>query len=112
MDFHIVGVCKNRLNDAVFDSVAAFCLENGIVFRIELFSSGVEEDREYVLRLPAFHVYYKEEYEATFYPEDSVKKVLLKCIDRFTPKKIEWPSFKFTLFKKRIAVLGSLPPQG
>ena len=109
-DFHIVGLYKNRLNDSVFDPVAAFCLENGIAFRLEAFSDGVEEDREYVLRLPAFHVYYKEEYEATFYPEDSVKKVLLGSISGFTKKTPWWPSFNFTLFKRRrVAVLGSSP---
>jgi len=109
-DFHIVGLYKNRLSDTVFDSVAAFCLENGIVFRLEAFSDGIEEDREYVLRLPAFHVYYKEEYQSTFYPEDSVKKVLLACIAEFT-KKTSWFSFKFPVFKrrKRVAVLGSRP---
>jgi hypothetical protein len=105
-DFHIVGLYKNRLNDAVFDPVSAFCLENGIAFRLEAFSSGVEEDRECVLRLPAFHVYFKEEYETTFYLEDSVKKVLLGCIARFAKKETWWPSFNFTLFKRRrVAVL-------
>ena len=84
-------------------------MENGIVFRIEPFSSGVEEDREYVLRLPAFHVYYKEEYESTFYPEDSVRTVLLECIASLKPKRW-WPTFKLPVInfrRKRVTVLGS-----
>jgi len=110
-NFYIVGVYKNRSNDVVFDTVSFFCLENGIPFRVEPFSNGVEEDRECILRLPAFHVYYKEEYKTTFYPEDSVKKVLLDFIDGLTKKQTSWwSSFKlFTLSKrKRISVVGSV----
>jgi len=107
-DFHIVGLYKNRLSDTVFDSVTAFCVENTIAFRLEPFSSGVEEDRENVTRLPAFHIYYKDQYETTFYPEDSVRKILMSCIAGFK-KKTSWFSFKFPVFtlpkRKRIAVL-------
>ena len=106
-----MGLYKNRLQDSVFNTVAAFCLENQIPFHLERFSDGIEEDREYVLRLPACHVYYKDDYQTTFYLEDSVQKVLLDCIAGFSKTTFWWPSFNLRVFgkRKRINVVGSIP---
>ena len=94
--FHIIGLYKNRLNDRVYDTVKAFCQEKGIAFRLEAFSDGVEEDREFVVKLPAFHVYYKEEYETTFYPEESVEDILFLIVDTMTKQRsLGWFPFPF-----------------
>jgi len=113
--FHIIGLYKNRLNDRVYDTVKAFCQEKGIAFRLEAFSDGIEEDREFVVKLPACHVYYKDEYETTFYPEESVEDILFSIVDLMTKKRSVWfplPfSFPFGLQflkgKRRIPVVAS-----
>jgi len=105
-DFEIVGLYKNRLEDRVFDTVIEFCRKNSVAFRLEPFSSGVEEDRECVVKLPAFHVYYKEQYMTTFYPEDSVGKVLVGCVAKIKKEiaagKLSWFRMPtFSLFNAR-----------
>lgn len=113
--FHIIGLYKNRLNDRVYDTVKAFCQEKGIAFRLEAFSDGIEEDREFVVKLPAFHVYYKDEYETTFYPEESVEHILFSIVESMTKKRSVWfpfpLPFPFTLQflkgKRRIPVVAS-----
>jgi hypothetical protein len=113
--FHIIGLYKNRLNDRIYDTVKAFCQEKSIAFQLEAFSDGVEEDREFVVKLPAFHVYYKDEYETTFYPEESVEHILFSIVESMTKKRSVWFPFPFALpftlrflkGKRRIPVVAS-----
>ena len=103
----ILGLAKSEetVNDSVYDSVSTYCNHNHIEFKVNLFTSGIREDSEFVTKLPAYHLYYKEEYETTFYPEDSIDTVLLKFFESLKPKKKKWfPFFNFTIpiRKKRI----------
>ena len=53
-----------------FTDMCSFCLKEGIPCVIRPFSHGREEDKDEIVRLPAYHVFYKDEYELTFYTGD------------------------------------------
>ena len=78
---------------------------------IREFYGEFEEDREMIERLPAFNIYFKDEYEKTFYPEDSVEEEILKILpkkekNRKNKKneigKKSWKEFFGKMFKKKI----------
>ena len=67
--------------EEVFDQVRIFCREHQFQFIVREFMQGVLEDREIITKLPAFHVLYgNDDYERTFYPEDSPTMILLDVI--------------------------------
>ena len=89
------------VNEEVFDSVRAFCAHYRIEFGIRMFNSDAFwQDRECITRLPAFHIYYKDEYEKSFYCEDDaaimIQEVLRETKDSTKPKAywLGWPSLK------------------
>jgi hypothetical protein len=101
------------VKEEIFDSVRIWCSENHVQFMIREFYGGFEEDREMIERLPAFNIYFRNEYEKTFYPEDSVEKEILKILpQKENPnkkneksKKIErksWRQFFGKMFKKKL----------
>jgi len=59
------------------------------------------------VRLPAFHIYYKDEYEKSFYCEEDpavmIQEVLrdFKNLSRGQKTVSWWPSFKWPLKRKR-----------
>ena len=92
------------LRDEVFDIVRIFCAEHRIAFSLRPFNSDAfAQDREYITKLPAFHIYYKDEYEKSFYPGDNpatrIQQVLheMKAYDKPKKSAWQWPSFpRFT----------------
>ena len=101
------------IKEEIFDSVRIWCSENHVQFMIREFYEGFEEDREMIERLPAFNIYFKDEYKKTFYPEDSVEKEILKILPKKEnpnkkkekSKKIEtksWKQFFGKIFKKKL----------
>jgi hypothetical protein len=52
------------------NEICSFCLKSNIRCVIRGFSHTYEEDKDEIVRLPAFHLYYKGNYELTFYPGD------------------------------------------
>ena len=65
------------VREELFDIVRIFCAQYRIEFYLREFNSeAFEEDREYIIQLPAFHIFYKDEYEKTFYREDSVETII------------------------------------
>ena len=101
------------LRDEVFDGVRIFCATHRIYFGLRIFNSDAfVQDREYITKLPAFHIYYKDEYEKSFYPgEDPATQIqeLLREI-RVDTKAKRWswkwafPRFTWKLPKRsRIA---------
>jgi hypothetical protein len=53
-----------------FSDMCSFCLREGIPCVIRPFSHAHEEDKDEIVRLPAYHVFYRGDYELTFYPGD------------------------------------------
>ena len=114
--FMITGVYhwSKPVREEQFDEALLYCRDHHITFKLEVFNDGIEEDREMIERLPAFHLYVDEEYELTFYPEQKVESVVKDYITnhldkRSNPKKKSWvftlptisfPSFRF---KKKLA---------
>ena len=104
--FKIEGIFQeNRPFKDVFDSVQIWCSENHVPFEIRFFDSDIFwEDREMIERLPAFNIYFRDEYESTFYPEESVEKHVLKIIDSLSTKLLlkkkssNGPAFSFSRF--------------
>ena len=52
------------------NEICCFCLKRNIRCVIRGFSHAYEEDKDEIVRLPAFHLYYKGNYQLTFYPGD------------------------------------------
>jgi len=102
------------LKEEVFDSVRVFCAAHHIEFGIRMFNSDAFwQDRECLTRLPAFHIYYKDEYEKSFYCEDDpaimIQEVLRDFKNQSQKQKTGffwWPSFKWQL-KQKVPVVGS-----
>jgi hypothetical protein len=102
------------VKEEIFDSVRIWCSENHVQFMIREFYGGFEEDREMIERLPAFNIYFKDEYKKTFYLEDSVEEEILKILPKKEnpnkknekSKKIEisksWKQFFGKIFKKKL----------
>jgi hypothetical protein len=99
----------------IFNPVRIWCSKNHVQFMIREFYGEFEEDREMIERLPAFNIYFKDEYEKTFYPEDSVEEEILKILPQNEKngkkdkneksKKIErksWKQFFGKMFKKKL----------
>ena len=92
------------LRDEVCDGIRVFCAEHRIAFSLRPFNSDAfAQDREYITKLPAFHIYYKDEYEKSFYPGDNfatqIQQVLreMKAYDKPKKSAWQWPSFpRFT----------------
>ena len=102
------------LKEEVFDSVRVFCAAHHIEFGIRMFNSDAFwQDRECLTRLPAFHIYYKDEYEKSFYCEDDpaimIQEILRDVKNQSQKQKTGffwWPSFKWQL-KQKVPVVGS-----
>lgn len=101
--------------EEIYYDMMGFCKENHIYFSLHPFNPlGSEEDREMITRLPAYHVYINEEYEATLYPGPTCTSELKALViaqekDRPIRKKWTWmPTFPvFTLQFRRKRLLTS-----
>jgi hypothetical protein len=62
-------------NFAEFHTIKSYCKNNGMIFGGREFNSYHHlEDREYIVKLPAFHVSVQDEYERTLYPGPDIFK--------------------------------------
>jgi hypothetical protein len=93
------------IKEEAYDSAKKYCKQNHIEFVLRDFFNGMPEDREMVERLPAFHVYYEEEYMKTFYEGDEVESILQEIIENIKSEKkntwtnafLGWMPFRFTV---------------
>ena len=86
---------EGKLNDAIFDAVRIFCADHRIDFGLRIFNSAAFiQDRESITKLPAFHIYYKDEYEKSFYPGDvpatQIQDMLREIKHYDKPKRTRW----------------------
>lgn len=81
-DYAIHCVFDGQKGTGEFTEVEEFCLKQGIPCVIRPFSHAYEEDKEEVVRLPAYHVYYQNEYEMTFYRGDCPNAALKEIQER------------------------------
>ena len=101
--------------EELFDRVRIFCAQHRIDFGIREFNSDAfVQDREYITQLPAFHIYYKDEYEKSFYGEDDPTIMILEVLREVRggkPEKKGWFPFPFKLpsfkWKRKIMVVSS-----
>ena len=102
------------IHEEIFDPVRIYCKEKNITFHLREFDpEHKEEDREIIIKLPAFNLHKEGEYVLTFYPHDNYKGIIrdqvrIPCIPTNS-----WslPTFKFPALtrKKRIAPFSSEP---
>jgi len=76
-----------------FTEIGYFCLKERIPCIIRPFSHTYEEDKDEILRLPAYHLYYQNKYELTFYPGDCPQASLGEVQEK--SKGWRWP-FRLT----------------
>ena len=99
------------VKDELFDTVRMFCSEYKFGFSIRAFDATVNEDREEIRQLPAFHIYYDFEYERTTYIGENLKDSILEVIQKYKAKKwgFSWPKIRmFSINRRVVPVLGSL----
>ena len=103
---------KKPVKEEVFDKMRIFCTEHHIPYGFrEFLPEPLQEDREYIERLPAFQIYLESEYEKTAYPDDLID-ILIKIVmdlDTKPPKPVRWnfviPKFTFRFFNKRSRIV-------
>ena len=110
---HAVYDWKKPIKEEIFDEMRVFCTENHITHEFrEFLPEPLEEDREFIVRLPAFQIYIEGEYEKTAYPDDfiAVIKAIVMGLDTkpLVPQPVRWtfafPKITFTFRRKnRIA---------
>jgi hypothetical protein len=100
-------------NEALFESVRRYCNSHRIEFGLREFKSeAFWQDRECIVQLPAFHIYYDEEYRKTFYLEDSPVAAIEEVLNeekRPPPKRkttFWFPSFTWFPKKRKMASSG------
>ena len=93
-NFVIHCVFDGRKGQADFNEMCAFCLKEGIPCVIRPFSHAFEEDRDEIIRLPAYHVFYRNDYELTFYPGDCPVATLGSVRDK---NRAKWTEQVFNL---------------
>jgi len=94
---------KKPVKEEVFDEIRIFCMERHIQYESRQFlSDALEEDREYIQKLPAFQIYLEGEYEKTAYTNDviNVIKEIVSNLDKKPSKPwFRMPSFSLSLPK-------------
>ena len=61
----------DKLLPVNYNEVKNLCSHNGIIFTVREYNAQkFEEDCENIRKLPAFHIYRHNQYQATFYSED------------------------------------------
>ena len=84
------------IQEKLYDVARIYCKENHIEFILRDFYSGMPEDCEYVERLPAFHIYYEDEWAMTFYEGNELESRLQQIIEEVKiEKKKKWFQFTF-----------------
>lgn len=79
-----------------YDVARIYCKQNHIEFILRDFYTGMPEDCEYVERLPAFHIYYDDEWMMTFYDGKELEPRLQEIIEGVkAEKKRRWYHFTF-----------------
>ena len=84
-------VFDGRKGMGEFSEMGEFCLKEKIPCVIRPFSHAYTEDKEEITRLPAYHLYYQNEYELTFYPGDCPKATLEEIQKNDTKWTLTWP---------------------
>jgi len=115
----IVGVYhwSKPVREEQFDEARLYCRDHHITFKLEAFNNGIEEDREMIERLPAFHLYVDGEYALTFYPEQIlatvVKDYIITYLDKIPKPKAKWsftlPTISFPNFRFKRKLASSSP---
>jgi hypothetical protein len=108
---HAVYDWKRPVKEEVFDEMRVFCKEYHIHHELrEFLPEPLEEDRENIVKLPAFQIYVEDEYEKTAYPDDFIAVItaIVVNLDQKPPKPVRWtfrlPTLpSFTLKRRSIA---------
>lgn len=94
------------IQEKLYDVARIYCKENHIEFILRDFYNGMPEDCEYVERLPAFHIYYEDEWAMTFYNGTELESRLQQIIKEVKMKK-KRNSWNYTM-PEWISQLGTL----
>jgi len=105
---------EKPIKEEVFDKVHQFCKEHRIGFNIRPFDTTTKEDRDEVIKLPGFHIYYESEYEQTFYLGDDPKEIVLEIIKKYKPKKwnFSWKGVRFPKLYRVRRIMPVLSSEG
>ena len=107
----VVDDLSESSRDTLIKDIKAHAIESGVMFTTRVYDSrNFSNDRNVIIRLPAFHVYIHNSYNRTFYantrPLDHINECIglyLKTEDEKVQKKAKWSklyeSFKKFLWK-------------
>ena len=89
---HALYMWEKPIREEFYDKARTYCKQNHIEFVLREFYTGMPEDREYVERLPAFHIYYEEEWVMTFYNGNELESHLQQIIEevKIEKRKVPW----------------------
>ena len=107
----VVAVYKwnKGIKEELIDPIRTFCKNYRIEFFLREFYEGFEEDRECITAVPAFHLFYEDEYEMTFYPENDIFTILNTFIQKLKQEKRNtWGRF-FATIAQQIPAIPTIP---
>jgi hypothetical protein len=113
LSFEAVYNWEKPLKEEIFDNIRTYCHRNSMNFMIRPFNNVMEEDREYIEKLPAIQVYYEDLWDATFYLDSDFETSLFALLaERDTPKKAWTWTWSWSLSphrKRKRSLLTSTP---
>jgi hypothetical protein len=77
-------------HDSIFKIIKKYCHEANILLTSRYYNTTkYHEDCEYILSLPAFHVYFKNQYIDTFFADSKPLEDLRKILDKWRAEQNE-----------------------
>jgi len=79
------------MNDPNLRKIQEYCEMRNILFTTRLFDSDkYEEDRFYITKLPAIHLYYKTQYYDTYFPDERPVREIRLVYSKFEIEEMEY----------------------
>jgi len=108
--FFVEGIYNKYkpIEESIWSEMRTFCSQHHINFTIREFNSDlIEEDREMVLRLPAYQIYNGPDYERTLYLDEeclSQFKAIIASQEKVNKKHVSWFTWIPKLNKPTISI--------
>jgi hypothetical protein len=78
-------------NDPNFRKIEEYCEMRNILFTNRLFDPvKYEEDRFYITKIPAIHLYYKKQYYDTYFPDERPIREIRLVYSKFEIEEMEY----------------------
>lgn len=108
MEIHYVHGVNVDTNDPILRKILEFCSSRDIAVKLRHYDTiEFEEDRDIIVRLPAIHIYKRNGYSDTIYPDFKPVQILALEYEKFQLEELEKES-KRQIWEARLKHLKSI----